>query len=56
MSSELNRDGLIQKILDLQQHLSELTLKVDAVRNENLQLKEENEVLREYIENLVGWP
>jgi regulator of replication initiation timing len=45
---------MIHEILDLQGNLSELTQKVDLTKSENLQLKEENEVLREYIETLVA--
>jgi len=45
---------MIKEILELQTNLSELTHRTDAAKTENLQLKEENEVLREYIETLVA--
>jgi len=50
----LSRDARIAKILETQQTLSDLTMKVDMVKNENSQLREENNVLKDYIENLVN--
>ncbi|CAD7930710.1 unnamed protein product [Amoebophrya sp. A25] len=47
------REALIQRIMSLQESLSDVTLKVDAVRQENLQLKEENDVLKDYVQQLV---
>ena len=48
------REKMIQEILELQGNLSELTQKIDSTRSDNLQLREENEVLRDYIETLVA--
>ena len=45
---------MISEILSLQRNLSDLTQKADTTRGENLQLREENEILRDYIENLVA--
>lgn len=50
---QLDKEALIEKILQLQQTLSDLTTRIDQVRNENLGLKGENSVLKEYINNLM---
>lgn len=50
---QLDKESLIEKILQLQQTLSDLTSRIDQVRNENLGLKGENSVLKEYINNLM---
>uniref|UniRef100_T1KN22 Short coiled-coil protein A n=1 Tax=Tetranychus urticae TaxID=32264 RepID=T1KN22_TETUR len=43
------RERLIQQVLELQN-----TLDVDSVKEENLKLKSENQVLSQYIENLMS--
>ncbi|CAD7935096.1 unnamed protein product [Amoebophrya sp. A120] len=48
------RQAVIEKIMALQQNLSDVTLKIDAARQENLQLKEENDVLKDYVQQLVA--
>ena len=53
-SAPPSREKMIAEILGLQNSLSETMGKVDSTKGENIQLKEENEVLREYIENLVA--
>lgn len=35
-------------------HVSDLSARVDAVKEENLKLKSENQVLGQYIENLMS--
>ncbi|XP_067950142.1 short coiled-coil protein B-like isoform X2 [Watersipora subatra] len=44
---------LIGQILDLQNTLDEFSSKVDTVKEENLKLKAENQVLGQYIESLM---
>mmetsp|Transcript_71264 Transcript_71264/g.154860 ORF Transcript_71264/g.154860 Transcript_71264/m.154860 type:complete len:104 (+) Transcript_71264:63-374(+) len=50
----LNREELMQKVVELQQGLSELSVKVDGVKGENTQLREENVVLKDYLNNLMA--
>ncbi|CAK9304301.1 unnamed protein product [Gordionus sp. m RMFG-2023] len=45
---------LISRILELQNTLEDISLRVDAVKEENLRLKSENQVLGQYIENLMA--
>ncbi|XP_067880768.1 short coiled-coil protein B isoform X3 [Heterodontus francisci] len=45
---------LIKQVLELQHTLEELSARVDAVKEENLKLKSENQVLGQYIENLMS--
>ncbi|KAL1023865.1 hypothetical protein UPYG_G00047520 [Umbra pygmaea] len=45
---------LINQVLELQHTLEDLSARVDAVREENLKLKSENQVLGQYIENLMS--
>ncbi|XP_059821150.1 short coiled-coil protein-like isoform X4 [Hypanus sabinus] len=45
---------LINQVLELQHTLEELSARVDAVKEENLKLKSENQVLGQYIENLMS--
>nr|XP_045011247.1 short coiled-coil protein-like [Jaculus jaculus] len=45
---------LINQVLELQHTLEDLSASVDAVKEENLKLKSENQVLRQYIENLMS--
>eukprot|EP00746_Dinoflagellata_sp_MGD_P164742 gnl/MRDRNA2_/MRDRNA2_93572_c0_seq1.p1 gnl/MRDRNA2_/MRDRNA2_93572_c0~~gnl/MRDRNA2_/MRDRNA2_93572_c0_seq1.p1 ORF type:complete len:102 (+),score=30.13 gnl/MRDRNA2_/MRDRNA2_93572_c0_seq1:89-394(+) len=51
---KMSREELMQKVVELQQGLSDLTLKVDTVKNENHQLREENVVLKDYLNNLMA--
>lgn len=44
----------MHRVLELQQGLADLTLRVDTVKNENGQLREENAVLKDYIDNLMS--
>ncbi|KAM6037342.1 short coiled-coil protein [Chlamydotis macqueenii] len=44
---------LINQVLELQHTLEDLSAQVDAVKEENLKLKSENQVLGQYIENLM---
>mmetsp|Transcript_11498 Transcript_11498/g.29748 ORF Transcript_11498/g.29748 Transcript_11498/m.29748 type:complete len:106 (-) Transcript_11498:88-405(-) len=50
----LAREELMQKVVELQQGLSELSLKVDTVKGENTQLREDNMVLKDYLNNLMS--
>eukprot|EP00039_Didymoeca_costata_P019980 m.339607 g.339607 ORF g.339607 m.339607 type:complete len:87 (-) comp18883_c0_seq1:158-418(-) len=43
---------LIRQVLDLQNTLDALSRRVDSVKQENLKLHSENQVLTQYIENL----
>ncbi|PFX20741.1 short coiled-coil protein B-like [Stylophora pistillata] len=45
---------LISQVLELQNTLDDLSQRVDAVKDENLKLKSENQVLGQYIENLMS--
>ncbi|XP_041457456.1 short coiled-coil protein B-like [Lytechinus variegatus] len=45
---------LICQVLELQNTLDDLSLRVDKVKEENLKLKSENQVLGQYIENLMS--
>ncbi|XP_047433620.1 short coiled-coil protein A [Mugil cephalus] len=44
----------INQVLELQHTLEDLSARVDAVKEENLKLKSENQVLGQYIENLMS--
>lgn len=46
--------GLICQVLELQNTLEDLSQRVDSVKEENMKLKSENEVLGRYIENLMA--
>eukprot|EP00923_Selenidium_pygospionis_P041185 GHVN01071335.1.p1 GENE.GHVN01071335.1~~GHVN01071335.1.p1 ORF type:complete len:121 (+),score=23.36 GHVN01071335.1:452-814(+) len=50
----LSDDQLVSKVLDIQQTLVELSLKVDSTKAENASKKENSNVLREYISNLMA--
>mmetsp|Transcript_33365 Transcript_33365/g.62507 ORF Transcript_33365/g.62507 Transcript_33365/m.62507 type:complete len:101 (+) Transcript_33365:107-409(+) len=50
----LNREELMQKVVELQQCLAELSEKVDTVKGENTQLRDENNVLKDYLNNLMA--
>lgn len=45
---------LICQVLELQNTLEDLSQRVDSVKEENLKLKSENQVLGQYIENLMS--
>ncbi|XP_071951733.1 short coiled-coil protein B-like [Antedon mediterranea] len=45
---------LICQVLELQNTLDDLSSRVDGVKEENLKLKSENQVLGQYIENLMA--
>ncbi|EDO49602.1 predicted protein, partial [Nematostella vectensis] len=45
---------IISEVLELQNTLDDLSQRVDAVKDENLKLKSENQVLGQYIENLMS--
>lgn len=45
---------LISQVLELQNTLDDLSQRVDGVKEENLKLRSENQVLGQYIENLMS--
>jgi len=45
---------LISQVLELRNTLDDLSQRVDSVKEENLKLKSENQVLGQYIENLMS--
>jgi len=47
-------DDTYHKIWDLPTVVSDLSSRVDTVKEENLKLKSENQVLGQYIENLMA--
>jgi len=59
-SDEINLDEqeekarLISQVMELQNTLDDLSQRVDSVKEENLKLKSENQVLGQYIENLMA--
>ncbi|XP_003741075.1 short coiled-coil protein B [Galendromus occidentalis] len=48
------KSRLISQVLELQNTLDDLSQRVDCVKEENLKLKSENQVLGQYIENLMS--
>lgn len=48
------RARLISQVLELQNTLDDLSQRVDSVKEENLRLHSENQVLGQYIENLMS--
>ncbi|KAG8185469.1 hypothetical protein JTE90_019728 [Oedothorax gibbosus] len=48
------KSRLISQVLELQNTLEDLSQRVDSVKEENLKLKSENQVLGQYIENLMS--
>ncbi|KAF4713913.1 hypothetical protein FOZ62_001853 [Perkinsus olseni] len=48
-----HRAALIEKAMELQKTLSEMTYRVEEVRLQNAALEEENDLLKEYIENFI---
>ncbi|KAI0224752.1 Short coiled-coil protein B [Lamellibrachia satsuma] len=51
---EEEKQRFISQVLDLQNTLDDLSQRVDSVKEENLKLKSENQVLGQYIENLMS--
>eukprot|EP00112_Aurelia_sp_Birch-Aquarium-sp1_P000115 Seg1009.3 transcript_id=Seg1009.3/GoldUCD/mRNA.D3Y31 product="Short coiled-coil protein A" protein_id=Seg1009.3/GoldUCD/D3Y31 len=54
VAAEEEKIRLINQVLALQSTLDDLSQRVDAVKDENLKLKSENQVLGQYIENLMA--
>ena len=50
---EEEKQRLIERVLELQSTLDDLSKKVTNVKEENLKLKTENSILGNYIENLM---
>jgi len=48
------KSRLISQVLELQNTLDDLSQRVDSVKEENMKLKSENQVLGQYIENLMS--
>ncbi|EER16160.1 hypothetical protein Pmar_PMAR003623 [Perkinsus marinus ATCC 50983] len=49
-----HRDALIERIIELQETLNEMTHRAEDVKLHNAALEEENDLLREYIRNLIA--
>ena len=47
------KEALISRIIELQSTLQDLSQRVNSVKEENSRLKTENQVLNQYIENLM---
>ena len=47
------KEQVIKRIIDLQSTLQDLSQRVNSVKEENSRLKAENQVLNQYIENLM---
>lgn len=47
------KEALVTKIIELQSTLQDLSQRVNTVKEENSRLKAENQVLNQYIENLM---
>lgn len=47
------KEALIKKIIELQSTLQDLSQRVSSVKEENSRLKAENQVLNQYIDNLM---
>ena len=54
LDNEEEKQKLIAQILERQNTLDDLSSRVDTVKVENLKLKSENQVLGQYIENLMA--
>ncbi|CAG5079350.1 Oidioi.mRNA.OKI2018_I69.PAR.g9232.t1.cds [Oikopleura dioica] len=48
------KEALVTQILELQNTLEDLSQRVESVRDENIRLRSENEVLGKYIEQLMA--
>lgn len=53
-SEEEEKQRLVERVLELQTTLDDLSKKVNNVKEENLKLKSENQILGGYIENLMS--
>ncbi len=51
---EEEKQRLIERVLELQSTLDDLSKKVNEVKEDNLKLKSENQILSGYIENLMS--
>lgn len=51
---EEQKRAMIQQVLELQNTLDDLSQRVDSVKEQNSKLKSENQVLTQYIENLMS--
>ncbi len=51
---EEEKQRLIERVLELQSTLDDLSKKVNDVKEDNLKLKSENQILSGYIENLMS--
>ncbi len=49
-----NKEALLAEALAVQHTMIDLSKRIHAVDKENAALEEENEVLKEYIDNLMG--
>ena len=47
------KEALIMKVIELQTTLQDLSQRVNTVKEENCRLKTENQVLNQYIDNLM---
>ncbi len=47
------KEALIMKVIELQSTLQDLSQRVNTVKEENCRLKTENQVLNQYIDNLM---
>jgi len=54
LEDEEEKQRLIAQVLERQNTLDDLSSRVDSVKVENLKLKSENQVLGQYIENLMA--
>ncbi|VDP28288.1 unnamed protein product [Soboliphyme baturini] len=52
--SQEEKARLISQVLELQNTLDDLSQRVDSVKEESLKLRSENQVLGQYIENLMA--
>ena len=50
---EHDKEALITRVIDLQTTLQDLSQRVNTVKEENSHLKSENQVLNQYIDNLM---
>lgn len=47
------KEALIMRVIDLQTTLQDLSQRVNTVKEENCRLRTENQVLNQYIDNLM---
>lgn len=48
------KSWLISQVLELQQTLNDLSQRVEEIKDENIHIKFENQLLGQYIENLMS--